>query len=1593
MLKKRVALFLAAIMVVTSVDSSMLTVAAQEVPESVEETSLQETEVIEELFAEEMQENTENITAEEVTENAEGWETETEEIKENEGVSEETESDTEVSAEEEFDDTEVLIDNSAEVMEAYEDAGTSGLEDFLDDSYIYCGEFKNAEKIINSRRWGEKKYYYRFVPEEDGKYVFFKKSWSGEALTYMNIFYEKDESIIEMNSHSYQYTLSADTTYYFYHHTDYSYDDTSTVWIEKVPEIVSVEAGAVQEKDFIIALYRNDYDLRKKFLDGFELKITYSDNSVATIALNGSYSADRYDNKWDAMIQSDEWTWYSYVPDDIGLGKHDVKITGPGMEEPLLFTVNVKTPSEAITSVIEEGTQTVQAGSEDGEYIFYKWNPIKGKRYCFSNMDEENMCMIFFRINENGTYTEENYDRGRENYCYTLNEQYYVGFRAWDGEAASWEVKVETVPMISSIEVLDKSKVTFIKKLESADLRCMLKIQLDNGTTREVFFDHERSYCIYVDEFNNLVRVDRFKLDEQGQYNLKDDLGWEYSDVGKYVFHIYASYQYDNESWNWRKAATPYVDVPYEIVEAESANLEKLENDKENAVEMTKGYALYSFTPEKSGMYAVTSNLNMDLITVRDANRRNYKLWNNKYSAYAMLTGGETYYIKVETSSQYEQARLEIHKVKEITELSVNAEKKEYLADFETFDPAKTQTKVTFEDGSSVTLSGYDSVENAMLYYKVSKEHSKKNWSDELLESGEYTVTPWWSWNTTGSGVKVKDWNPTIKTDTIRAVPMDTDHLSSLTAEIWNDITMTGEVGYYTFTAEKEGIYILESNLDEYTQGSLYQKDESGWQECGNEIRMEAGEECVIKLGKAENLQVCIHFDEEVRKRITKTEVVPLREKIYEYEDLQDVIAIDVTYEDGTRLTERLKRVYNDDAEIEYTAYDVYGNLFHVEYDEDIYADGYFIKKCELEYYDYDNLQVAVETVPFDVKCEYTDMLPEITEGKILSADLQSGRQYYKFVPEKTGEYVFKLNLLEHAYHHITVDEYNEYDDERGWLDEVSSYSASFDDASGYMYELKAGQCYVVTWEATTDVTETENATLTLSRMKKTVKDVTVSKEPDNKEIFRQQTAAMCLSGLEVEVTYSDGSTEKVAYGKTDSEGRKLVLSDEVRLNGQTKRIYVSFGSYRVSVDLNIVGVDQLQTLTEGQTYTFAMAPEAYKYVRFEPEKTGKYYIDHSESGYYYCTCENDGTIVVRTSDGCCSLEKGKTYTFLVHSADPEGGIVRLGAYLHDTHSWNSGMVTKKATCKENGIRTYQCTVCSATKTDKIPVTNIHDFTKSTWTVTKEATAVAEGTKERTCSVCKKAKETQKTAKLKATYKLNVSGTVLLQCGKSFTLKVTGLAKGDRVVSWSSSNTKIATVKNGVVKAAKKTGSVTITIKLASDTVIRQTVKVQKAAVKVSSMAVAKTMWSVKQGETIRIVPTSFAPVTATSKTVTYSTSDKKVATVTSKGVVKGIAGGTAKITLKCGSAKVVCTVKVEPVKTKSIKLNKTTVSLKKKKTLTLKVTRTPKASTEKITFKSSDTKVATVNANGKITAKKAGTAVITVTCGSAKATCTVTVK
>lgn len=266
-------------------------------------------------------------------------------------------------------------------------------------------------------------------------------------------------------------------------------------------------------------------------------------------------------------------------------------------------------------------------------------------------------------------------------------------------------------------------------------------------------------------------------------------------------------------------------------------------------------------------------------------------------------------------------------------------------------------------------------------------------------------------------------------------------------------------------------------------------------------------------------------------------------------------------------------------------------------------------------------------------------------------------------------------------------------------------------------------------------------------------------------------------------------------------------------------------------------------------------------------------------------SCTADGEIIYRCQHEGCSETRTET-------------VPRIA------HTWEE-KVTQKATCAKTGKKILKCTKCSEEITVVIPYGNDHEFV---WKTIKP-TYKENGRKYKECKKCKLVTKTEILEKEKPVLSMNVQANKIipLKLKQTFNAKVTRMANGDKVSSWKSSNTKVITIASNGKITARKSGTATITVKLKSGITSSFKVKVQKTDVTATSITILNKDTKKKISGTVTLKPkkkltlaVSLAPLTCKQK-VTFTSSDKKVATVTSKGVITARKKGTVTITVKAG--------------------------------------------------------------------------------------------
>ena len=224
----------------------------------------------------------------------------------------------------------------------------------------------------------------------------------------------------------------------------------------------------------------------------------------------------------------------------------------------------------------------------------------------------------------------------------------------------------------------------------------------------------------------------------------------------------------------------------------------------------------------------------------------------------------------------------------------------------------------------------------------------------------------------------------------------------------------------------------------------------------------------------------------------------------------------------------------------------------------------------------------------------------------------------------------------------------------------------------------------------------------------------------------------------------------------------------------------------------------------------------------------------------------------------------------------------------------------------------------------------------------------------------------------------------------SLTATISPANASDKSIGWTSSKPAVATVNNGKVIGVSEGESV---ITATANNGVYSAITVKVLPVICESVSLDKTSYQGYKGTQVQLNAT-VTPANTTDKTLTWTSSNTNIAEV-NNGLVSLKGTGEAVITVKCGDQTAQCNITVLAPLPESVALNPSSVTLEPNGTVTLSVVYTPSdAVTSSLTWKSDNTKVATVNDKGVVSAVAAGETIISVTTKEGKsATATVTVK
>lgn len=391
-----------------------------------------------------------------------------------------------------------------------------------------------------------------------------------------------------------------------------------------------------------------------------------------------------------------------------------------------------------------------------------------------------------------------------------------------------------------------------------------------------------------------------------------------------------------------------------------------------------------------------------------------------------------------------------------------------------------------------------------------------------------------------------------------------------------------------------------------------------------------------------------------------------------------------------------------------------------------------------------------------------------------------------------------------------------------------------------------------------------------------------------------------------------------ISFSSENDDGSSTAIKDFPTAAGSYIAEYTGKGQYKGETQ-NYFDVIPESYITDAVKWDdvskacgFTMKSDSRQMVSFTAPDSGYYrivingrdiYAEDSDGSYVSCegVLDQNYSCLDMSEYGYMKLEKGVRYYALMKSEadDEKTELVHL-SMEKCTHSGVSHTANKRSmTCLRQGYTGDKiCDICEGIISSG-SVKGKTSHTYGSWETVSKATVFKKGKQQSLCTVCGDAKY-RSTDKLKPTVKLNAK-SIRLKKGQSTTkVKASGLARGDSIASWSSSNKKIVKVSSkGRITAGRKTGTATVTVRLKSGKKASLKVNVQKSAVAATGITVKSLSVSMKKGGTYRLRPV-ISPITCVQK-VHYSSSNKKTATVSSSGTVKAKKKGSCRIKISCG--------------------------------------------------------------------------------------------
>ena len=447
-----------------------------------------------------------------------------------------------------------------------------------------------------------------------------------------------------------------------------------------------------------------------------------------------------------------------------------------------------------------------------------------------------------------------------------------------------------------------------------------------------------------------------------------------------------------------------------------------------------------------------------------------------------------------------------------------------------------------------------------------------------------------------------------------------------------------------------------------------------------------------------------------------------------------------------------------------------------------------------------------------------------------------------------------------------------------------------------------------------------------------------------------------------------------------EEDGENAVIGSNLEDFTEIKIPYtIQNTSINVTVPIDSIALNKTSTeLWAGDTEKLT--------VTYNPEDASGKTVTWKSDNNKVATVSQDGTITAEgkgTATITATTENGKTATCKVTVKQPVTGVTLNKTTLDLEKDQTEKLVATVLPANADGDKT----VTWKSSNNAVATVSQDGTVTAVGKGSCNITATTENGKTATCKV------TVGVPLKSISFKDDVTSKTMNK-GEEFTLEVVynpADTDADKTITWSSTDTSVATVENGKVTAI---GGGETEIKATTVNGLEAICKV-KVEVPLTSISI-KTETAIQFGQTEKLEVTYNPVDTTADKTIAWESADEAIAKVSTDGTVEGIGVGETTITATASNGqKVTCKVTVLPVELNSISITEQNIVLNKGENKTLTVTYNPENTTEDktVTWESSNEDAVTVSKDGVITAVGAGKATITAKVGDKTATTQVEVK